>query len=95
VNASIRRKLAARNRRIKKRLDPTKMGSQCPVISASNIQYEIADRTLAVAAGGIGAIQQMVKRRELDKAMNERLNVPGAPGTAMQRWRAAFVPLAA
>ena len=75
MNASIRRKLAARNRRIKKRLDPAKTGDKCPVISASNIQYEIADRTRAISAGGIGAIHQMVKRLELDKAINERLNV--------------------
>jgi hypothetical protein len=51
------------------------MGSECPVISASNIHYEIADRTRAIAAGGIGAIHQMVKRLELDKALNQRLNV--------------------
>lgn len=75
MNASIRRKLAARNRRIKKRLDKSRMGSECPVISASNIQYEIADRTRAISAGGIGAIQQMVKRLGLDAAINQRLDV--------------------
>ncbi len=75
VNASIRRKLAARNRRIKKRLDKTKMGYECPVISASNIHYEIADRTRAISAGGIGAIHQMVKRLRLDKLINQQLNV--------------------
>jgi Transposase DDE domain group 1 len=75
VNASIRRKLAARNRRIKKRLDKTRMGTKCPVFSASNIQYEIADRTRAISAGGIGAMQQIVTRLELDKTINRRLNV--------------------
>lgn len=75
MNASIRRKLAARNRRIKKRLDKTKMGAHCPVISASNIHYEIADRTRAISAGGLGAIHQMVKRLGLDKLINQRLNV--------------------
>ena len=75
MNLNIRRKLAARNRRIKKRLDKTKMGSACPVISASNIHYEIADRTQAISAGGIGAIHQMVKRLGLDQAINQRLDV--------------------
>jgi hypothetical protein len=51
------------------------MGSECPVLSASKIHYEIADRTRAIAAGGIGAIHQMVKRLELDKAINQRVNV--------------------
>jgi hypothetical protein len=75
VIAKIRRKLAERKRRIEKRLDKTEMGDECPVLSASNIHYEMADRTRAIAAGGIGAIHQMVKRLELEKAINRRLNL--------------------
>jgi hypothetical protein len=75
VNAKIRRQLAARKRRIQKRLDPKEMGRECPVISASNIQYEIADRTRAISAGGIGVIHQLVKRLELDKAINQGLDL--------------------
>lgn len=75
MNAKVRRRLAARKRRIKERLDRTNLGSECPVISASNIQYEIADRTRAISAGGIGAIHQVVKRLGLDKAINEHLNL--------------------
>jgi len=67
--------LAARKRRIEKRLDKTKFGRECPVISASNIQYEVADRTQAISAGGIGMIHQMVKRLGLDDAINRRLNL--------------------
>jgi hypothetical protein len=40
------------------------------MISASNIHYEIADRTRGISAGGIGMIHQMVKRLQLDKAIN-------------------------
>ena len=40
------------------------------MISASNIHYEIADRTRAISAGGIGMIHQMVKWLQLDKVMN-------------------------
>jgi hypothetical protein len=60
---------------MKKRLDKTEMGSECPVISASNIRYEIAERTRAISAGGIGDINQFVKRLELDKAINQQLNL--------------------
>ena len=55
MNAKIRRQLQERKRRIKKRLDKTRFGEECPVISASNIHYEIAEKTHAIAAGGIGA----------------------------------------
>lgn len=74
MNARIRKKLAARKRRIEKRLDKTKFGSECPVISASNIHYELADRTQAISAGGIGAIHQMVKALELDQAINQHID---------------------
>jgi hypothetical protein len=75
VNFRIRRKLAARKRRIQARLDKTNLGCECPVISASNIQYEIADRTQAISSGGLGMIHQMVKQLKLDDAINRRVNV--------------------
>jgi len=75
VKAKIRKRLAARKRRIQLRLDKTKFGRECPVISASNIEYEIADRTQAIASGGIGLIHQIVKRLELDDGINRRLNL--------------------
>ena len=75
MNAKIRERLAARKRRILKRLDRTNLGSECPVISASNIHYEMADRTRAISAGGIGLIHQMVKGLQLDKAINQTLNL--------------------
>ena len=74
MNAKIRKRLAARKRRIQKRLDRTNFGSESPVMSASNIHYETAERTQAVSAGGIGMIHQMVKRLGLDTAINQHLN---------------------
>jgi hypothetical protein len=44
-------------------------------MSASNIQYEISERAEAISAGGIGMIQQMVKRLKLDDAINRRLGL--------------------
>ena len=75
MNAKTRRQLEVRKRRIKKRLDKTKMGHECPVISASNIDYELAERTQAISAGGIGLIHKMVCQLALDRMINETLNL--------------------
>lgn len=75
MNAKLRKKLAARKRRIEARLDKTKFGPECPVISASNIHYELADRTQAISAGGIGMIHQLVKHLGLDVAINRHLSL--------------------
>jgi hypothetical protein len=75
VNAKIRRLLAERKRRVAKRLDKTRLPPECPVLSASNIHYEIAERTQAIAAGGIGVMHQLVKRLGLDQAINRSLNL--------------------
>ncbi len=75
MNIKIRRQLAERKRRIQKRLDKTKFGAECPVISASNIHYDIADRVRGVACGGIGMIHQMAKQLELDKAINQSIGL--------------------
>jgi hypothetical protein len=48
VNAKLRKRLAARRRRIAKRLDKTNLGTETPVFSASNIHYELADRTQVI-----------------------------------------------
>ena len=45
------------------------------MFTASNIHYEIAERTRAVSAGGIGAIHQVVKHVKLDELINQRLRL--------------------
>ncbi len=44
-------------------------------MTASNIQYEIADRTRATAAGGIGAIHLLVGKLRLDEEIDRRLQL--------------------
>ena len=63
MNATIRRQLAARKRRIARRIEnqPGVEGQQ-PMMAASNIHYEIADRTRAIAPGGIGAIHLLARK---------------------------------
>jgi hypothetical protein len=75
VNAKIRRQLKARKQRIRKRLDKTKLGSACPVLSASNIHYELADRTRAISAGGIGMMHRLVRHLQLDQAINRYVDL--------------------
>lgn len=75
VSSKIQRQLANRKRRIENRLNRTNMGENCPVLSASNIHYEIAERTRAISSGGIGLIHQMVKRLDLDSAINNDVNL--------------------
>jgi hypothetical protein len=75
VKVKIRKQLAARKRRIAKRLDRTRMGKASPVLSASNIEYQISDRSQGICAGGIGMIHQVVKQLDLDQEINRRVNV--------------------
>ena len=75
VSAKIRRQLRQCKRRIEKRLDKTRLPSECPVISAANIRYELADRSRAVSAGGIGLVHQMVRQLGLDAMINRNLNL--------------------
>jgi hypothetical protein len=76
VNAKLQRKLARRKRRIQRRLDKTdNRGCERPIFTASNIHYEIADRTQGISAGGIGLIHRLVKHVGLDEAIDKHLHL--------------------
>jgi len=76
VNAKIRKKLDKNKRRIERRLDKNdNTGCKQPMITASNIHYEIADRTRAIAAGGMGAIQLVAKKLGLAEAIDRQLHL--------------------
>ena len=75
MNAKIRKTLATRKRRIEQRLDKTRFRGTCPMIGASNIDYEIAQRTRAISVGGIGMMHQIVKRLQLDRAINQAVPI--------------------
>jgi hypothetical protein len=63
VNASVRRQLAARKRRILRRIkNQPGVERHQPMMTASNIHYEIADRTRAISPGGIGAIHLLARK---------------------------------
>ena len=65
-----------RKRRIARRLDRSdNRGCDRPALTASNIQYEIAQRTRATAHGGIGAIHLLTKKLGLDRAIDHGLGL--------------------
>src|SRR5258708_21111647 len=45
------------------------------MLTASNIHYELADRTRGIDVGGIGAIHAMVKRLGMVEAIDRRLHL--------------------
>ena len=63
MNANVHRQLNRRKRRILRRIK-NKPGVERPrpMMTASNIHYEIAERARAIAPGGIGAIHLLAQR---------------------------------
>ena len=71
MNATLRQRLVRCKQRIERRLDKRdNRGCHRPALTASNIHYELAERTRAIAAGGIGLIHQVVKTLGLDDGIN-------------------------
>src|SRR5277367_5845535 len=76
VNPRIRQQIERRKREVARRLDKNdNRGCDQPVMTASNIHYEIADRTRATAAGGIGAIHLLVRKLGLVEAIDRSLGL--------------------
>lgn len=63
MNANVHRQLNRRKRRIARRIkNQPGVERHQPMMAASNIHYEIADRTRAIAPGGIGAIHLLARK---------------------------------
>ena len=76
MNARIREKLARRKRRIQKRLDKSDLGDcSKPMLTASNIRYEIGERSRGIGYGGIGAMHLLVGKLGLAEAIDRRLHL--------------------
>jgi hypothetical protein len=78
VNAKVRRQLETRKQRIVSRLRPSRKHRRHrkgPEFAASNIHYEMSDRTQAITCGGIGAVHMLTKRLGLAEAINGRLGL--------------------
>ena len=76
MNASIIQKWANGKRRLERRIDKTILGDcERPILTAGNIQYEIAERSRGIDVGGIGAMHALVRRLGLIDAINQRLQL--------------------
>jgi hypothetical protein len=76
VKKKIAKKLAQRKRKIRKRLDKRSLPEEPrPMLNTGTIQYEMADRTHGITCGGIGAVQMMVQKLGLDKAIDSCLHI--------------------
>jgi Transposase DDE domain group 1 len=75
VNASVHRQLIRRKRRIRRRLEH-KPGVErpAPMMAASNIRYEIAEKVRGIAPGGLGAIHLLAQRigliQDIDRGLH-------------------------
>ena len=76
MNDKIRKRMAQSKRRIERRLDKNdNTGCDRPMMTASNIHYEIAERTRATAAGGIGAMHLVARKLGLVEAIDRSLRL--------------------
>jgi hypothetical protein len=77
VKRSYPKILRNRKRRIQRRLDPERGWSNQaePIMRASNIHYEMAEKARAVNGGGIGAIHLMVNKLGLRQEIDSRLHL--------------------
>src|SRR5579883_421115 len=76
VKAKIRQQLRNRKRRLQRRLDKTnRTGCHQPMFTASNITYEIANRSRGISSGGIGALHALAHRVGLIDAIDSRLHL--------------------
>jgi hypothetical protein len=74
VKISLRKLIAERKRRLKKRIDKTHL-PPTPAIQTPNINYELAERQQAICCGGLGAIMQLIKAVDLRKHINSAIPI--------------------
>ena len=76
MSKSRRKKLANRKRRIQRRLRHRNWAPQDkPMLTASNIQYELSGRTRGLGAGGIGVMHRLARQTGLIPAIDENLQL--------------------
>lgn len=76
MNTKIRKQIEQCKRQMTQRLDRNdNRGCDRPIMTASNIHYEIGERMRATAHGGIGAIHLLTRKLGLDQAINAHLGL--------------------
>jgi hypothetical protein len=75
VKLNIRQRIDGEKRKIERRLTGMCTGDRGPVLSATNIDYEIAGRTRAISPGGLGLMQLLAGHIKLAEAIDARLEL--------------------
>jgi hypothetical protein len=76
VNSTIRLWLTRCKRRIERRLNVADLrGCDRPMMTASNIHYEMAERSRGIAHGGIGTMHALARRIGLIDAIDDKLHL--------------------
>jgi Transposase DDE domain group 1 len=77
VKDIIRKRVAVRKRRWKRRLDKDNYPDDLsqPMIRGSTPQYELSGRSIGTVCGGIGLIHQLVRELGLAEAIDQRLHL--------------------
>ncbi len=75
MNTKLRKQLAQRKRRLRRRLSVKHGRWQSPMIRPANIKLQLAERGHAVTCGGIAAILQLIKAIDLRKSLNDSASV--------------------
>jgi hypothetical protein len=70
----VARELARRKKRVERRIDKTKLGDcSQPMLTASNIHYEVSNKMQGLGCGGIGSIHQLALELELPQTIDREL----------------------
>ncbi len=76
MSTTTAQKVARRKRKIERRLAPRNFAPQpAPAFTASNIHYDMAERSSAIACGGIGAMHLLARRIGLIDAIDAGLHL--------------------
>ncbi|MEM9369201.1 MAG: transposase, partial [Planctomycetota bacterium] len=75
MNDKLRKRLAKRKRRLRRRISIEQGGWQSPMIKPGTNKLELAERQQAVSCDGIAMIMQMLKTIDLRRSLNESAKV--------------------
>lgn len=76
MNKITRKRLAKRKRRIQYRLRKVQWEDQpAPMFSASNIHYDLADRSSGIGCGGVGLMHMLARQTGLIEALDRNLHL--------------------
>ncbi len=75
MNAKLRRQCRERKRRLLRRIDKTQGASRTPMIDPPRANYELAEKSQAVACGGLGMILELIRQTGLRNQINRAVPV--------------------